>query len=499
MRAFYKSLLCVSFLLGVLSCEDNLDFEEGNSLSLRKETTLEVAQLGEKVKNPYSLSVMQAAYNELVGDTSLCSSTVLEPTHIYLRFLPKNIEELRVLEKDTNLFLYSHPLDVKIADGSGNYHDPLLPDSVPTYQYVCVPVDYKLPQVEYEVLDEIYFVDDEVGESSLRSSGKIAWRELEEKAYAMVGDTLPPTELRSSQWRAGGTIYYYDNKNNQTQPLTGVPVRMRYYIVTYQCCTDLEGRFSCETSRRGDCEYSIVWKRDPFRIRPVSGNSTAEFTIRTATSTISYTFHPSNNETQWFHASIFRAAHHMYYGNLYGLNRPENDLEIRASNYPDRENSGGNYSSGGSTEIHIYRYFSSGGMRTSLDYYGNTIHELAHSIHCNIIGRSRFDAIGSNSYLKESWAVGVSNYFAIEKYSTWCFRSYAGPYTGVVDDLVDNDVRASNGWWNRSYVSGYSLGQIQNALSHSDNWNQFKNNIKLIRNNESENESIENLFDVWTD
>lgn len=83
------------------------------------------------------------------------------------------MDELRVLENDTNLILYSHPLDVKIVRGGGNYHDPSLPDSAPTFQYVCVPIDYELPQVEYEILDEIYFIEDDNEETALRSSCKI--------------------------------------------------------------------------------------------------------------------------------------------------------------------------------------------------------------------------------------------------------------------------------------------------------------------------------------
>ena len=106
------------------------------------------------------------------------------------------MEELRLLEDDTTLYFYDYPLDVELIGEGGDYRDPSLPIDVPTYQYVCVPTDYELPNVEYEVLDEIYY--QESGESTRNSDG-LSWEELEEKAYELVGETTEKESVRSSK------------------------------------------------------------------------------------------------------------------------------------------------------------------------------------------------------------------------------------------------------------------------------------------------------------
>ena len=74
---------------------------------------------------------------------------------------------------------------------------------------------------------------------------------------------------------------------------------------------------------------------------------------------------------------------------------------------------------------------------------------------------------------------------------------YTKKYNGIVDDLLNNDVRGN--YLRGNYVSGYTLSQIQNALKGASNLEQFKRNIKNIKNNATENEKIDKLFDFWID
>lgn len=73
--------------------------------------------------------------------------------------------------------------------------------------------------------------------------------------------------------------------------------------------------------------------------------------------------------------------------------------------------------------------------------------------------------------------------------------SYTKTYNGIVDDLLDNDVRGNK--LKGNYVSGYTLSQIQNALKGVSNLEEFKSNIKKIKNNATENEKINKLFNFW--
>lgn len=110
--------------------------------------------------------------------------------------------------------------------------------------------------------------------------------------------------------------------------------------------------------------------------------------------------------------------------------------------------------------------------------------------------------VGKNFYyfdvekpVKEGWTVGVSNYFTYEKYNQLGYTSYSKTYNGIVDDLLDNDVKGNE--LKGNYVSGYALSQIQEALKGASNLDEFKNNIKKIKNNATENDKINQLFNYW--
>ena len=97
--------------------------------------------------------------------------------------------------------------------------------------------------------------------------------------------------------------------------------------------------------------------------------------------------------------------------------------------------------------------------------------------------------------VKEGWTVGVSNYFTYEKYNQLEYTSYSKRYNGIVDDLLDNDVKGNE--LKGNYVSGYALSQIQEALKGASNLDEFKNNIKKIKNNATESEKIDRLCNYW--
>ncbi len=62
----------------------------------------------------------------------------IETTHYYVRFLPVDTVEVAILESDTILELWDHPLLFEIEQVGNWYHDPSIPDSLPTWQYTVV-------------------------------------------------------------------------------------------------------------------------------------------------------------------------------------------------------------------------------------------------------------------------------------------------------------------------------------------------------------------------
>lgn len=62
-------------------------------------------------QNPYSLSVMQSVY-----DNYSLEQIELEPTDLYVRFLPQDSTQLHLLLYESGLELFDYPLDVDLTD-----------------------------------------------------------------------------------------------------------------------------------------------------------------------------------------------------------------------------------------------------------------------------------------------------------------------------------------------------------------------------------------------
>lgn len=100
-------------------------------------------ELSEPLENPYSVENMKVAYTTLKsGGIGEKSDIEIKATHFYVRFLPKDFDELDSLERDTTLILFDYPLDRKITKKGTHYHDPSLLKEQVTWQYTTVPVNY---------------------------------------------------------------------------------------------------------------------------------------------------------------------------------------------------------------------------------------------------------------------------------------------------------------------------------------------------------------------
>ncbi|MBO7438455.1 MAG: hypothetical protein J6U21_02130 [Bacteroidales bacterium] len=454
--------------------------------------------LGDKLPNPYSMENMRKAIAELQsrGLSKAALSTDIKPTHYYMRFKPKNEAEVDAVEADTTVFYYSFPLDREIVGGSTNYRDPELPDSVPSYMYCTVPVDHVMPDVEYEIHEELYILEDvnvyddaddnEDAETSLSKHAKASyWLELKNIALEQVG-MEPETPDLSKSWRPNGRVTYYDNSLNKTIPLEGAPVHTIRAFIGHQCCTNANGEFSMP---KVNCKHTffIKWKRADFKVRNNTGLDAAERIIASniKKKAVNFTFKP-DMDIDWAIATVFRGAHYYYYGNIDGLTRPTNtNLTIRVSKRNDGKPLGCYSNSIISSDIHIYHI-----NRTSAELFCTTVHEVGHCAHRGF-GSSTYN--NCSKIVKESWARGVSLYLARKLYPSHSV-DYFGDYTGVVEDLMDN---LDNNAKIKDKVSGYSIVQIENALKGAKTWNEWKNNLKNKYNNGTEI-YLDDLFDTWS-
>ena len=97
--------------------------------------------LGKRLENPYSLKNMKQAFENLAPQTrnGIQEKDIL-PTHYYVKFHPKSEHELDILKQDTTVIWYEYPLDYEIKTLGVSYHDPAIPDSLPTYQYASIDI-----------------------------------------------------------------------------------------------------------------------------------------------------------------------------------------------------------------------------------------------------------------------------------------------------------------------------------------------------------------------
>lgn len=474
-------------------------------LSPQKNSTEQNSLLGKKLENPYSVANMKKAYENL--SNSLKSGVIIETTHYYVKFKPKNEDELNILKQDTTLELYDYPLDYEVIEGQEVYHDPEIPDTLPTYQYCAVPVDYNFPNVEYEILENLY-IPEEL--ETLKSSNTFVEALVDEALQ--ITDNLDESEnntlkRRRKKWRPAGTIKLWDDYYNTYKPLEGVVVRARRWFTTHTGTTNASGYYSCNGRFRRDANYSIKWERYNFEIRK-SWLGTAKYDGPKQTGDWNLNIRYGNEE---FFATIFKAAHHYYYKNIKGLRRPplnsfwHTKLRIRAY-YEQNSDVNGTHAPGRrflglGSAIKIYNP-----QNSTQDIYGTIIHEVAHASHWSM---DSWHYKHCDNIVAESWARGVQRELTRMVYPNYSPTYSRKRYTGIVQDMIDGNKTTKsyyyftdNNHWVYSYksysdrVSGYTIRQIEDALINERYWNNWMLNIKNKYNNGTEN-NLDDAFNYW--
>ncbi|MBX9808263.1 MAG: hypothetical protein K2X95_10755, partial [Flavobacteriaceae bacterium] len=257
--------------------------------------------------------------------------------------------------------------------------------------------------------------------------------------------------------------------------------------------TNENGDFSTGTVR-GEARYVIQWERQHYDIR--SGWFGQAETRGPYENDRPWNYSVSGSDNVQY-AMIHRAAHHYYYKDIKGLQRPPlisqlpSRVKIAAiDNYNSDMNGDTSYwrqnlSAGIFPMIRIYR------RDYCKDYYGTTIHELAHSSHCNM-GNWTYQK--TDDKVVESWARGVQWELSRMVYPLYT-NDYFGNYTGVVQDLIDND-GIFGGWFYGENVNGYTISQLEKSLIGQKTWNDWKNKIKNDYENPTEN-NLDKVFDYW--
>lgn len=111
--------------------------------------------LGKKRNNPFKISNINRAKAIVYGSRKPNKVA----SHKYIKLKPSTMEHLDILEDwDTygKVSLFDFPLEYEIATEGESYIDPSVSDYIYTCQYTSIPVGTQIPNVPYEIIDELY-------------------------------------------------------------------------------------------------------------------------------------------------------------------------------------------------------------------------------------------------------------------------------------------------------------------------------------------------------
>lgn len=447
MRNFYLACLLLAFCC-LFSCskEDTTPFLKGENENTTKSpdsATMTEGEiiLGEKLDNPFSVSNMQKAYNSLLKDKSKLSMMAtlgeIKTTHYYVRFLPKSEEELDILQSHTDWILYEYPLDYEILQYGISYHDPELPDSSLTYQYAAIEADKFDPYrghlgIEYEILENLYIpeeaaVSGEKPGTGFKPSTSTAIETLVSESLRLTGNAESTTSPTGGEWYPSGRIMAYDDIVEDTIPLEGVQVRMRYWFTTRWATTDKDGYFKCGKSFSYAVNYSIVWQGDRWDIRD---GCIGQAYYNGPKQKTEWNLTIGNGTTRSLrYSAIHRAAYRYYNGDTYGLSRPANSRKEKIGYFHKDGGKNGSYfrqiGAGIGIDIAIYG-ISNGEYREPSNIYSTACHELGHASHYTN-SKSKYKT--AQNRVIESWARFAQYHLTNKEYEELGFLQSLNEHT----------------------------------------------------------------------
>jgi len=493
----------------------------------------EMMVLGKELENPYSVENMRNAYANLTSSGRIAEDIEIETTHYYVRFLPADTAEVAILESDTTLEVWDHPLLFEIEQIGNWYHDPSIPDSLPTWQYTVVEKDYEFPPVTHEILADLFMVDEDSTESSSGRISSSLWDELEFEALRITNN-LDESEdhssgrVAASKWRPSGRIRIEERTNGIDRgdvPLRYCRVRARKLLKWGSANTSVtDGTFRILKDFRGDVNYSLEFETagGSFKVTNAFGFSVNHNgPKRDSPWNLDIAF---GNEESWVCGTILNAIYHFRtQASIHRLKLPSvlATVKVRPKYEEGRSNALGvvrHYplliTVLKRNDVVMYTEFRGGRRMETDDFYSLTMHELAHVSH---FLKSPANIVLTDGITRESWANCVEYYFTLPYYPdqvaddpTTAFiegirdisrteiergGDDSWQYTPFFIDLRDNtNQRTING--NNDFadddVSGYTLEQMQEAL---DKRTRLDGVCEHLRNNYG-NSTENNLNDL---
>ncbi len=216
-------------------------------------------ELGERLEDPYSVDNITKALENLYPTKGRVE---IQPTDLYLRFLPQTEEQYRLLESSVPA-MADHPLDYRIVREGDYYHDPSVPEGEITWQYVVVPSDYSVPEgLKCELIDKCYISEHDAFTRAGLSD--VDWQAVEREAYRITGNESlwRPSTKGSSAACPSGRITVVDPDLNEGKPfgVAEVTVVCNSFVKFASAYTDRDGYYEMPVSFSSEPRYRLVFK-----------------------------------------------------------------------------------------------------------------------------------------------------------------------------------------------------------------------------------------------
>lgn len=515
------------FFVGCLDQEELLLSEETEEEQLSKVSNQVV--LGKQLENPYTVENMRKAYKNIKGSLKNSTTIDIETTHLYVRCLPANEEEISVLQDEREIQYFDIPLDFEIEQPGGSYHDPSIADGLPTYQYTVVEPDYDFPDVEYEVLAELFLNEEDTGKTSAGGMDEATWNLLEDEALRITDNWEESTnvETKGSKWRPSGIIKIEERIDSDLGdvPLEGCKVLARRWFSWDSRYTDSRGSFIIFKDFRGSVNYSLQFETSlpKFTVTNAIGAS-ASHTGPKIEGSWNLNLPYGNASESWTRATILNAiTDYRTQARRYGVKLPGSyvTFKIRPKFKNGRSGALGFirhyipptvFLSNTISDIWLYTKFRDGSDRETDDLYRLVMHELAHLSH--FLNAPLLWGTTDRMSI-ESWAVAIEYYFTNEYYPNIVEDLPDQPesdiddgdddgwnYTPYFIDLRDEtNQRTINGGsldFANDNVANYTIAQLQDALSSNNRMDKIFDHLEDEYSNGSEH-NLDDLLDFYQD
>ncbi|MDR2928170.1 MAG: hypothetical protein LBV41_08240 [Cytophagaceae bacterium] len=514
-------LAAIALSLGILSCEKNME-NEPVPVEQFNAVTEGAVVLGAKIDDPYAIHNMEKAYANLKSSESVPDMEIL-PTHNYIRFLPKNEDELALLKSDTAVSLFDFPLHYEITGGT-SYHDPDLPVDAITWQYTVLPLDYVLPNIEHEILYQVMLPEKDSNISGNNLKTTSVFNEIEKESFRITGninrETDPDENITKGlfdRYRPSGKIQVWEDECKRFVPLRQARVQARWATHIASGYTNNNGDFAVNDVFLYAVNFAIKWERDAYDIR--DGLLLQAWYNQDGKSK-SWHLNIRGGKSQQY-AHIHLAAFHMCYENPFGIKTPKGyPNKIKISYLHENGTYDGYYfgkelSLVGLSSIYIYGYDENGYYQKSNIVFSTTVHELGHLSHSC---KSNTHIISCAKWIRESWASAVEWKYTKNYYSQFYQKTdydyrnrqkwVSGFYTPVFIDLMDDFDQSDNGkcpYYPNDKIEpkhGYTLSYIENnILTRVVGLNSLRSTLKAYKPASSSlvtDAQIDNLLILFT-